>query len=689
MADIQEKILSKYNIDISKDNILKLYKIEDSNISEVDLQAKIEDARKRWQQSVNGANEKNAERDRIRLENADTYERILNDAKLRKALYEYYNKENANKAGDLGTVAFAKEFFDLVATTKKLRKKDVEFFFNYFQSERKNKKDIISMLSKEYKILGLAKDSEYVDEEETEDKEEKKKKKGSDTLIVNLFQAETIFGVKKCLEFYQKSLQSNEICTRYPLVKNGLVDFLEVIGINNIQDFQNSMSLKAKEVYAVRQERGTEYVSLVDMYNTLLSLCNKKDVMDNYHEFILLLKYPNLTPYMYLLVDAKPNTLKKLLSIALRDYTFRDEKDFILNYYKLIYDNFGILDGSLKPILKRAEKHARANKILNSIDKKIGRKNRQKISIWAEILHILVYFPIFIMYFVFEVCKTIFTKLPRLKFILFLGIVALGNWLLPKIWEVDNFLIVGKFFRHGQWKAYLETFTGVSTSGIGTFLLSVVVIGYLLLIYCIPALFFTSFFVYSTEDLNKRFEWIGIERTFQDVFAKIRRKTEEQYKEQKKKFLKKQIGKVLVNTICTVITIIIIVPIFATIGSYGSMLGSSMTQHNWDLTDNQQSVVMDAGVYKDENIGGTINTGVEESVAVDKVVLVITVKSANIRAGAGTDYDVIRTASQGMTFFSTGNQKKAENGRIWYEIYLNEECTELGWASETVITVQE
>ena len=68
--------------------------------------------------------------------------------------------------------------------------------------------------------------------------------------------------------------------------------------------------------------------------------------------------------------------------------------------------------------------------------------------------------------------------------------------------------------------------------------------------------------------------------------------------------------------------------------------------------------------------------------------MIITESSANIRSGAGTDYDVVMTATQGQTFVATGNQETAANGRIWYEIYLNEEMIQTGWASEKVIDFQ-
>ena len=201
MAKIQEKILAKYSINISQENILKLYKIDNPDITEQELQTAIEATRKRWNQSINGANEKNAERDRARLNNADKYEAILKDKKLRKELFDFYNSPNEKenkKSGDgvVSGVDFAREYFQLIGTTKKIKKQDVDFFFEYYQEERKNKKAILDMLAKEFKIISLGKESNYADD----DKEHKgHKKKETSTLVVNLFQEATIIRLRKSI----------------------------------------------------------------------------------------------------------------------------------------------------------------------------------------------------------------------------------------------------------------------------------------------------------------------------------------------------------------------------------------------------------------------------------------------------------------------------------------------------------
>ena len=72
-----------------------------------------------------------------------------------------------------------------------------------------------------------------------------------------------------------------------------------------------------------------------------------------------------------------------------------------------------------------------------------------------------------------------------------------------------------------------------------------------------------------------------------------------------------------------------------------------------------------------------------------KLFFVITASNANIRSGPGTEYDVIANAKSGTVFYGTGSENVNESGRVWYEIYLDEEHTKIGWASEKVIEKQQ
>lgn len=568
MADIHDKILRKYGIDISRENILKLYKVDSPDISPQELDAKIQDTRKRWTTSVNGANEKNAERDRARLEKADKFEAVLKDVKLRKEVFNYYNKPAGTSGGgatpESGSTGFAKEYFELVATTKKIKKADVDFFFKYYQAERKNKKAILEMLSKELKVNGLGKEEKYADENDTTD-EEGKKKDESSPLIVNLFQEATVLKIRRAVEKFEEVSVNDEICRRYPDIRNGLYDFLKIKDVEDAKQFTEIMTARGKEVYAIRQERGTEYVPLVDMFNILQSIGEYQDVVDNIAEFKLLLKYPNLTPYMFAFVDMKPGTVKGIVNIANREYAFRDDTDFILNYYKPVHDNFGISDSSIGTILHKAEKKARQNKVLNNIDEKLGRKKkRRKISFGAEIIHWLVYWPIFAAYFIFEVSKTIFTVLHRLTIPFFVLLFGLESWLLPN-YGIDNLLVLRKLFFKDQWMAYIQDFLEVAGENTTEWvLLSLIAILMLFAVYIIPPLIVSYFISEFADDFNKRFDWVGLERTFKEIIRILKMKTEEQYLANKKTFAKQKIGKIILNLVC--VGVIIAIVIFAPAG---------------------------------------------------------------------------------------------------------------------------
>lgn len=667
MADIQSKILSKYKIDIAQENIFKLYKIDSIDISPQELEIKIQDTRKRWITSVNGANEKNAERDRARLEKADKYEAILKDAKLRKEVFNFYNKPTSASGGGAtpgeGSTAFAKEYFELVATTKKIKKADVDFFFKYYQAERKNKKAILEMLSKDMKIAGLGKEG-YADEGDTTDKEGKKKDESS-PLIVNLFQEATVLKIRRAVEKFEEAAQSNELCQRYPEIRNGLFAFLGINDIENAEQFNALMAAKAKEVYAVRQERGTEYVPLVDLLNILQSIGDYQDVVDNIPEFKLLLKYPNLTPYMFAFVEMKPSTVKGLVNVAHKDYSFRDDTDFILNYYKPIHDNFGISDSGIGAILRKAEKKAKQNKILNDIDEKLGRnKNKRKIPIGAEIIHWLIYWPIFAVYFVFEVSKAIFTELYRFAIPACLILFGIESWLLPKL-GIDNLLILRKLFFKNEWLSYLDSFMGdTGVNVVETIILSLFTILILLMVYVIPPLFVYWFISEFADGFNKRFDWGGIERTFQQVLQILRKKTEDQYLVQKKLFIKNKIGKVIINIVSLVILIAII--IFAPVGF--------------------EKFSETTGYFQKEEVSQSVDDINNESIAGRTIV--INEVSANIRSGPNIEFDIMTEASQGSIFVATGSKETESNGRVWYEIYLDQEMTQLGWISDEVISLQ-
>lgn len=672
MTDVQDKILGKYGIDILQDNIFKLYKIESVDLDNQALQEKFDAARKRWSQSINGPNERNAERDRLRLEKADKYEEILKDTQIRKKLFNYYNDSSKKgKTSNLvGDIEFAREYFQLISTTKKINKQDVEFYFKYYKFERKNKKHIIEMLKKEFKVIILGKGKEH--EESDKDDPAGKKKKESSPLIINLFQEATIIRLGKCVKLFEVAQESTELCQRYPLLRENIYDFIGMKQINNVQQFSDSVSEFAKEVYAIRQERGTEYIPLVDLFNTLKSISDYRDVVDNFEEFKLLIKYPNLTPYMYALLEVKPSTIKQMIIIANRDYAFRNETDFILNYFIIVHDNFGISNRAIEALIKKNQKKAKSNKVFNELDEKIGRKKKKKISIGAEIIHWAVYFPVFVLCFIFELLKMIFTKIHILAWPIFATLLLVGNWKVPTLVEIDNLLVLGKIFSKPEWHGIIDYYFGVSPGNmLEGILLSIIIIIMLLMVYVLPPLLAVSFVKDMAENFNKQFDWVGLERTFKNLFQNLRTKTENQYNKQKSFFFKDKTFKILINIICLFLVLLLI---------YFIPIGFNAFKESSGYFQEKETVVQE---YSEDISQDDL---VEE---VSYVTMIITVGYANIRAGIGTNHDIVKVSPEGTTFLATGEQDLAENGSTWYEIYLDEEKTQTGWASEKVIAIQE
>lgn len=78
-----------------------------------------------------------------------------------------------------------------------------------------------------------------------------------------------------------------------------------------------------------------------------------------------------------------------------------------------------------------------------------------------------------------------------------------------------------------------------------------------------------------------------------------------------------------------------------------------------------------------------LKQGSQYEVALQTEYQVIT-DSCNIRAGAGTAYEVVGTAQKGDVLSSAGTAVLNESGTLWYEIMM--ENGENGWVSETVIS---
>lgn len=411
------------------------------------------------------------------------------------------------------------------------------------------------------KVIGLGNEDKYAEENDDSNKSINEKKKKTKELIVNLFEESTIIKIRRVIEKYNEILQSKEMCQRYPILKDGLYEYLEIKDIENAKQFTELMLQKGKEIFAIRQERGSEYVPLVDLFNALQIIGTAKDVIDNINEFKLLLKYPNLSSYMFSFVEMKPSTLKRLVDIAKKEYSFKDEVDFLLNYYIPIHDNFGISDDAISNKIKKAKKKAILYKITNNIDEKLGRnKVKRQFSIGKEIIYWLMYFPIYITYLIFEIIKSIFKVIHRLAIPFAIGFFIFENLLLP-IYDIDNMLILKKIFNKKEWTLYLSDFYDmIISNAFQKIVLTITLLIIYAIIYILPTVYVYLFTTDLVSDFNKHFDWIGIERTFKKMFEKLRDKTDEQYQLYKQMFLKKNIFKIITNIICiAILTIILLI----------------------------------------------------------------------------------------------------------------------------------
>lgn len=687
MADLREKILDKYEIDITKENVLKLYKVDNADISDQELETRISETRKRWNQSINGANEKNAERDRTRLEKADKYETILRDRKLREELADYYagGGKSSRKSGDTGvpsgSVDFAREYFKLVQTTKKLNRQDVEFFFDYYQGQRKNKKAICEMLEKEFKMRGL-KDKEEGNEKDAAD-QEGKKKDDSSVLVVNLFQKETILKLRKCNDWYEDVRQNREICQKYPALREGLYEFLDLKEIKALQQFKQMVETRGKEIYAIRQEKGRDYVPLVDLFNTLQTLSQYQDVADNYSEFCLLIRYPNLSPYMFAFSEMEKNTLREFETVAARDYVFRNEDDFLLSYYIPLRKHFGVKDSKITSIVNKAAKKARKNKALDALDEKLGRKKKAELPLGAKIIYGLAYWPIFLLYLILEILRGVFWLVNKAKFVVVIAVfLAIDAWIAQRFSAWSH----GEWYSFGQTLIYLLSSDGrkilMETKGIGSesvkgFILNISTL-FLMMggMAAAPTLVIKSIIYDVVAAEFNPIDWIGVQRTFQNMFAELREQAAIQYQQYRKRYFRKKISQMIGNICC-----VIVLSVAVFLGAKAVRTADNKVQDAKETLEAEFS----ASAETDTVAAGESAESEEEP----EVLLQVTANSANVRTGPGTDYEAFTTISGGETYVATGNEAVASNGSTWYEIYLDEEKTETGWASEKVITPME
>lgn len=103
---------------------------------------------------------------------------------------------------------------------------------------------------------------------------------------------------------------------------------------------------------------------------------------------------------------------------------------------------------------------------------------------------------------------------------------------------------------------------------------------------------------------------------------------------------------------------------------------------------NKSSYLVDDAA-EDENVEDLLEKDDVDSSEETEVVYIVTESSINIRDGAGVDFKQIGAAKKGDEFIGTGNVEEASNGRPWFEVYLNDDRTEIGWISSKVASPKE
>lgn len=563
MADIREKILKQYGIDIDKKDegdVLSLYKIKDPDISDADLEKAISDTRARWLRSINGTMEANKKRDQERLNRADVYEKILRDKALRKAIFEYKNGGGSPQAGG-EALDFARDYFRLIHTSKKISHDDVDFFCKYYGVSGRSKGAVKKMVEDEFGDL-TGKETYESDEKDKGDKEEDAKngRKGRER-IENLFKTDTLLKIKEACNFYEKGRADSRVQSGWPDAGMSFYNCLaqrpqSIVAGKDRADLIKCRVGECHKGIENAQKKGMDGVddglrALRDAFNIMSELLEKSDVKNNIDEFMLLVKYPNLTPYMSSIVKMKKDTFSGVVDVARKNYRFFDEKDFILNYYLLVCDNFGITNDPIDSILRKAQKGAKTNKVLRFLDKLRGNQDRRRLSFGAEIIYWLLYWPLYFVYLLFELFRVVFAHLSKAAIPLGVIVLVLYNMAIPKISDFGNLGNLIKLFKHGEWVAYLsEVWREPVSGGLSTFMASVIAIVGMLLLFALPAVMFSVFTMRMAELLKKSYDWIGYKRTLENIIDNVRENTEQVYFNDRKKFVKKRLPGVLVNVLC-------------------------------------------------------------------------------------------------------------------------------------------
>ena len=408
--NIKKTLLNEFSIDIDQINLLKLYKINDADISSEELEEKFAACRKRWTQSANGANEQLAARDKARLAKAGDYEEILRNRTYLAALIAYYEGGDAEESAS----EFAKSFFTILKSVNKtITQKEYSFFMQYFREERKNEKAILECLKKDFKTVSLKPCSSFNDESR------ELKEEGKESVVIQVrFHRDTLSLLHKCELQYETLQKSDFLRSKYPDLNLSFYSFLKIEEMDETE-FTMHIDSALQEVFTRRQNdvsKGAEYIPLTEFYNTWKDILKQSDVVNNFEAVKKLVCYPKFTPYLYLAENITKEYLEALLQLMRNDYRFGSFRDFLFLYFRplAVGKHFSFsMDKKLEAELKKVA--ANPADYSNAEKRSAAAKQRRKMMPWPlRIMRILATWPIGLVQLIFESARFAVINLQKL-----------------------------------------------------------------------------------------------------------------------------------------------------------------------------------------------------------------------------------------------------------------------------------
>lgn len=291
----------------------------------------------------------------------------------------------------------------------------------------------------------------------------------------------------------------------------------------------------------------------------------------------------------------------------------------------------------------------------------------KKFPFMIQIAHWLMYLPVAIVYFVFEVAKAILTELDKVAIAIFVLMLVFETMLMSRVF-MNPFNFIRMAFSGDLWPMFMKDFFGAeSVTGAESIMMRIFLVSlYLFLFIGIP-LFISSVIYFSSEELNKRAKWEDWEEEFRKVFINLSDRTENETSYNRSRFFTRSAVSVVLN--------FVLIALLVTLGGFASKRIRSLGARN-----NQRRTAVETGAVNE------VGSAEAESVSGDSQdYITIGASAANIRPEPGTNNTRIKVASKGESFRVTGRTEPTGSGHVWYEIFISEDGEETGWIHDSVL----